>query len=443
MFLERWWWPIFIPIYALWVFPIFGVVEGGSLSKMAVAGLWLLVGLLISWINHPNVRLNDVIYLPRALLKHPPVLVAVLFGAWTLVSSSFAAYPGISFSGALNGFADGAIWNCTLCLIFVCVYLQTWRDPELKKRLAWAMLAAAVLMTAIGTLEVILQRGVLYANANPLVLPLVGFYGRGHLMGVLALAAGIGIALWFAGASWTLVAVSALSALMGYSFHRAPWLAILPTIPLGWWVTKRLRAALMAGLVIGCSIMFGIWAGTQAKTGVARDLGAENTLATRALLWKAALSGIAERPIPGWGGGQFQYDFYRFWSPEERKTFFRLEFGTVYTGVLGAGMINPIFQMTDPQGKPTTTLITLWKAHNQLLDVGVMWGLPGLVLYAVLVLFSLRGLLRLEPLAVGLLVYQFFLVTWFVILDAEGIFWALMGAATVLTKQAQAVRMDA
>jgi O-antigen ligase len=437
---ERWWWPAFIPVYALWVFPIPGLLDGGSPSKIAVATLWLIVGLIINWVAYPTLRLSDVVHLPRALLKHPPVLVALLFGIWTLLSSSFSNYPGISYSGTLNGLSDGAVWNCALCLVFVCVYIHTTRDPDLKRRMALSLLASASLMVVLGIVEIVTGRGLLYIVASAASLPIVGFYGRGHLMGILALAAGTGLALWFSGSKWVLIPVSALAALIGYSFHRAPWLAILPVIPLGWWVTKRLSMTLVAGLVVASSIAFGIFAGTQARTGVARDLSSENTLSTRGLLWKAAAGGIADRPLTGWGGGQFQYEFYRFWSMPERRTFFKLEFGTTYQGIMGEGKINPIFIYTDTKGNRKYTLISLWKAHNQLLDVGVMWGLPGLILYILLVLYSLRGTFKLEPLAVGLLIYQFYLITWYVIQDSEGIFFALMGAAAVFIKQAQAAK---
>lgn len=442
-FFERWWWPAFIPVYALWVFPIPGLLDGGSPSKIAVATLWLAVGLIINWVAYPTLRLSDIIHLPRALLKHPPVLVALLFGIWTLIASSFSDYPGISYSGTLNGLSDGAVWNCALCLVFVCVYIHTARDPDLKRRMALSLVASASLMVVLSGIEIVTGKGLFYNVASAASLPVVGFYGRGHLMGILALAAGAALALWFTGAKWALAPVSALAALIGYSFHRAPWLAILPVIPLGWWVTKRFSITFVAGLVVASSIALGIFAGTQARTGVARDLGSDNTLSTRGLLWKAAVSGIAQRPLTGWGGGQFQYEFYRFWSVPERKTFFKLEFGTVYLGVIGEGKINPIFKITDARGNRTNTLISLWKAHNQLLDVGIMWGLPGLILYILLVLYSLRGVFRLEPLAVGLLVYQFFLVSWYVIQDSEGIFFVLMGASAVFIKQAQASKPTA
>ena len=442
-FFERWWWPTFIPVYALWVFPIPGLLDGGSPSKIAVATLWLLVGLILNWVAYPTLRLSDVIHLPRALMRHMPVLIALLFGIWTLVASSFSDYPGISYSGTLYGLSDGAVWNCALCLIFVCVYVQTTRDADLKKRMALSLVVSASAMVVLGVIEIVSQKGILYFDAAPQTLPLIGFYGRGHLMGILALAAGTGLALWFTGSRWALISVVVLTALIGYSFHRAPWLAILPVIPLGWLVTKRFSVTLIAGLVVGFSIALGIFAGTQAKTGVSRDLGSENTLATRGLLWKAAVGGIAQRPLTGWGGGQFQYEFYRFWSIAERKTFFKLEFGTTYRDVIGEGKINPIFTITDAKGNRTATRVPLWKAHNQLLDIGVMWGLPGLILYILLVLYSLRGILKLEPLAVGLLVYQFFLITWFVLQDSEGIFFVLMGASTVYIKQAQASKHTA
>lgn len=442
-FFERWWWPAFIPVYALWVFPIPGLLDGGSPSKIAVATLWLLVGLTLNWVAYSTLRLSDTVHLPRALLKHPPVLVALLFGIWTLIASSFADYPGISYSGTLYGLSDGAVWNCVLCLIFVCVYLQTARDPDLKKRMALSLIISASVMVILAVIEIVMQKGLLYLDAPPSGLPLLGFYGRGHLMGILALAAGVGLALWFKGSRWALVSVAALSALIGYSFHRAPWLAILPAIPLGWWVTKRFSTALIAGVIVAGSIAVGIFVGTQAKTGVARDLGSENTLSTRGLMWKAAVGGIVERPITGWGGGQFQYSFYKFWSVEERKTFFKLEFGTKYLSIIGEGGINPIFVTSEGRDKRSSRLIIFWKAHNQVLDMGVMWGFPGIFFYVLLVLYSLRGIIRLEPLSVGLLVYQFFLITWFAIQDSEGLLFALMGAAAVYIKEAQAAKPTA
>lgn len=428
-FLDRWWWPAFIFVYALWVFPIPGLSAGGYPSKLVIGTVWLIVGLLLEWVSHPHLRLQDLKHLPLALKKHAPVAVALMFGAWTLIASLFSNYPGISFLGSLADSSDGAIWNAALMLIFCCVYVHCMRNPLLVRRLIGSLILTGCVLFGLAIVEFIFKKGFFYSDIRPSDLPLVSFYGKGHLMGIMAMSTAVALALWFRGQRWMILVVFGFMTLIALGFHRAPWLAVLAVIPLGMWRTRAWIPGLVAGVVIGVSIFLGTQIGTNAKTGVARDIRSEASLQSRSILWKAAFRGILARPLTGWGGGHFQHYFFQYLTDQELKDGFRIELGYKYRTVLGAGKVNPLFAVTTKDGQRITLSISLWKAHNQILDVGVMWGIPGIIFYIILVFFGIRGSLNLDPLSIGVLVYQIFLLTWFIPPDAEGMVFAIWGAA--------------
>jgi hypothetical protein len=429
---QRWWWPVFVVIYPLSAFLIPGVTNGVFQTKFIIATFWLLIGLVFEVHRQAGLRFSDIAQLPKALRFHLPVTVALCYGIWTLVCSATSSFPGISFLGSLGDSSDGGLWNFGLSLIFILVYIQVKQDQGLSNRLIYALLVLGSILFTLAMYEFFAKRGIFYPDVQVAVLPLVSFFGKGHLMGVMALICGVALALWFQGKKWTILPFGAFLTLISLSFHRAPWLAVLATIPIAYWKTRKLVLTVTVVAVAATAIILGTEIGKAGNTGIARDLSSGTTLSTRSLLWKAAAGGILARPITGWGGGNFQFHFFNYLTQKELEDAFRLEMGVTFRSIIGADNINPMFAITTLEGAKTAIFIPIWKAHNQILDVGLMWGIPGIIFYVILVYFGIRNAIQLDPLSIGMLVYQIFLITWFIPPDAEGAIFAIWGAACAI-----------
>jgi hypothetical protein len=210
-----------------------------DLPNMWIAIIWMLVGLILEWFAHPNLRFTDIKLLPTALFKHPIVLLALLFAGWTLLVSLFSRYPGLSFTGTLHDGSDGALWTCVLMIILILVYLQSTRDHSLPTKISWAFVAVTGLLVCFAFAEYFLQRGLFLVDMSAVALPVVTFLGRGHLMGTIAFGTGIALALWFHGKKWLGIPVFLTSVLLGIATHRAPWFALLLVIPFCWWIPRK------------------------------------------------------------------------------------------------------------------------------------------------------------------------------------------------------------
>ncbi len=425
---QQWWWVTFLPIYVFWFIPIPYLMGDTDLPNMWIAIIWMLVGLVLEWFAHPNLRFSDIKRLPTALIKHPIVLLALLFAGWTLLVSLFSRYPGLSFTGTLHDSSDGALWTCVQMIILVLVYLQSIRDNSLPIRLGWAFVAVTGLLVCFAFAEYILGQGIFLVGMNPVALPVVTFLGRGHLMGTIAFGVGTALALWFHGKKWLGIPIFITSILLGIASHRAPWLSLLLVIPFCWWKTKNLVTTFLAVLAIGVGVFVGIQV-LQTSGVTVRAVESGTTLSTRSILWKAAIGGIQAKPF-GWGGAHFNHFFYQFLSEKEIKESLKLELGMTFIKVIGVGELNPLFTVMTADKKTTSIGILLWKAHNQVLDIGLMWGIPGLLIYIAIFFHALRGLGVLNPLSVGVLVYAIFLLTWFIPPNIEALVMVVLGAAS-------------
>ncbi|BBL93750.1 hypothetical protein TthHC11_12840 [Thermus thermophilus] len=75
-----------------------------------------------------------------------------------------------------------------------------------------------------------------------------------------------------------------------------------------------------------------------------------------------------------------------------------------------------------------------WKAHNELLDLALMWGVPGALLFVVLTLGAMVSGLRGGEalLALGLGGYLIFSFLWYVPAEVKGTLWPLLGGLWAL-----------
>lgn len=161
-----------------------------------------------------------------------------------------------------------------------------------------------------------------------------------------------------------------------------------------------------------------------------RQLSSSTTAQTRYYIWKAALGGILERPVTGWGAGQFDMVWPRFLSKEELDKYAQREWGDKRVReVFLTPRASPVLLVVQADGTTAIKGVSIWKAHNQFLDIALLRGLVGLFCYLGLFLVCFRALGKFPPLAMGLFVYHAFLLLWFAPFHIEGTLWTVLGSA--------------
>lgn len=424
-----WWWFIFVVIYPLIFVPSERGFWGSNYAYHVIFTTFFVLGAtLFEWFLHPHLRLSDVRYLPKTIWQHKPVLLALLFGIWGILAAFFAPSPITALMGSLARNGDSALVSLLFSFVFVLIYIQAQRDKKVLIRISVGVVVSGVLLGLGALLEVALGKGLIYAP-SPADLPIVSFPQKGHLAGYLLATFGVTFAFWLRKPSWLLLAVLfLLSISLGLTYNRAAFVAIAVLIMLGFWRVPKL--GIVAMLVVGLGLIGGIqW--TQIRgVGGQKDLASVGSMQARLLFWKAAVRGVLERPIVGWGGGNFDYYWPKFLSPDEQEKFLRLETGThkMIEYVSSPGTI-PVWVVENAEGLRYTQSILLWKSHNQFLEVALQRGLVGLGLYMALLLFSFFAFVRINPGATGLWAYHIFLMLWFIPYFSEGVMWALFAIA--------------
>lgn len=435
VFLHQWWWPIYAAIYVLLFYPTFLVNPGTSLSNMLSEGylvrgyvtvFFLMVGFMLEWSAHPGLRLRDARHLLRALRNHPAVALALIYAFWSLVTTYFSIEPIAALMGSFYGSGDGALFGLALVGVFVLVYLQTIRDRELPRRLAWAVVISGVLMALLAVVEIVTRQGVMYP-IHPGSLPMVSFPQKGHLAGFFVLVVGILLGFLRRPTAVAIPALFVISVALGTTFNRA---ALLAVSFVGLWLVGKWRQMVVAGLVIGLGLSMGWFMVRALNSEGERELANNTTAQTRYYIWKAALGGILERPLTGWGAGQFDMVWPRFLSREDLDKYAQMEWGVKrIKDVFLTPRASPVLLVEETDGTVAIKGITVWKAHNQFLDIALLRGLVGLLCYIGLFWYVIRSLSKFPPLAMGLIVYHAFLLLWFAPFHIEGTLWAVLGGA--------------
>ena len=426
--LRRWWWPLFAFLYPLVVWPFGASHAGVVLAKHYFACFFLLGGLFLELTAYPQVHFAHLRYLPRFLRAHPPLLLGLFLALWMGLATVLSPEPQVALTGSVVDYSDGLVWGLMMVGVFALGYLRSLFDPELGRRVALGLLGGAGVLALGALAEVALHRG-LYYSTDPGNLPMVTFPGKGHLAGYFAL--GFGVAAGFfaqrrnaaSGALLLLMAVA-----LGLTFNRAGILALLGV---GLAVLLWRRQAGVWVLVLGL-LGVGMGWGTVRllnPQGERTELASGHTFFTRLYYWKAALGGIAARPLFGWGGGVFEHRWPAYLSHLELEQFVQSEFGkkgTTLLEVSNAPGGDPVFLLRHSDGVLEQMRIYLFRAHNGLLEYALKWGLPWVIPYLWLLFLCLRWLPGIHPPSLGLLGAWIFFLFWFPTPGIEGALWVLM-----------------
>ncbi|WP_155983259.1 O-antigen ligase family protein [Thermus sp. CCB_US3_UF1] len=422
-------WPTFAFLYPFVVLPWLPSHAGVVLAKHGFVLLFVLLGALLEMLAHPATRLGHLLHLPRKLRTQPVLALLFALALVMVLAALFSPERAVALTGSTHNYADGLVWSLMMLAVALLVYLRTREDPETPRRVAFGLVLGGSLLALLALAEVLMGRPLFYVRATPADLPLVTFPQKGHLSGYFVLTAGVALGLRN---PWGLF-LGALG--IGLAFNRAGLLALAVLALLALW--RAPRYGLLAGLVLALGVgtgMGAVWLASRGPVeggGTVREVASPSTFLTRLYYWKAALGGMAARPLLGWGGGVFEQRWPQFLHKEDLEAFLRTEFG--YTDaslveVANAPGGDPVFLLRKDDGSFVRLRLYLFRAHNQFLEVGLKWGLLGLGLYLALLLWGLRGLAGLHPAATGLLAVHAFFLFWFALPDGEGALWALWGA---------------
>lgn len=277
--------------------------------------------------------------------RHPAVLGGLGLGLWYTLAGFLSPSPVAAWSGV------SSLWSI---LVLVYVGVSTWREFE-RRFLEWLFAGAAVLQT------ILLIVGRLRGVDPILIFPGNSQYASFLFCAVVFLA----LARVFP-AGDRLVPVLTRVGWAGVSFAGIGGLFLLP-------VRSGLLALLVGALVfgatrfgsrgvIGVGCLLIVCFSVLSKSQISQRLKLDDPRAfKRTDIWRASLAGLGERPLLGWGPGQFENLYWRHGLPQDSE---------------------PVrFEMTTD------------RAHNEFLQYLVESGIPG-GLFALLAFF---GFFILEP----------------------------------------------
>ena len=406
---------IVVPIYAAIVKPIDISYRNTVLLEflMTVAGLqWLIF--LSAHCNISLICLKKMI--ARLGSSRSLFLLFVLF-VWVLVSS-LVNDPGFTLLGSVEDNTDASLYYLALIASAMLIARQTYSSISVYKKILSAVWLTGLALAAISAFEVLTGRSLLSVAVSS-QLPIATFLGKGHLAGYMLLPLSLSA---FTLTLAALFVVFLFSMTIGFTYNRSSWLgAALLAVPAArshgrQWM--RLFFTLALGISSGLLLV-----GVFARGGAPRALESPGTLEARFYYWLSAVRGVAERPLFGWGGGTYYMHWSEFLSDDELRLFFEKH------GYSLVGRGKYFFLLETPDGKRLLQRVTGWKAHNQFLDVALMWGIPGALMYILLLFYLVPGIKTGEPAATAILAYHMFLLFWFMPMIAGFSAWALWGAA--------------
>ena len=305
---------------------------------------------------------------PR-LLRHPVTVFVALWLIWTLLTSLTSTMPGISFKTLA--------YRMWFIAGFYLIAAQLFSRGTFSRRYIIAYSAGLTVVVVfflirVGSVGLLNQQfahsacypfyrdhtsfGASMAFLLPPLMVMLFSKGTGYSLRIVLLAI---ILLFTAG--------------FIFSYSRAAWVsliaAVVPAIILWLRLSPRILATVSAMFVIALVLSAGwIWERMDSTTedssaDLAQHLRSSSNISTdqsnleRINRWKSALKMFAEKPVTGWGPGTYQFNYGPFQKAADR-TIISTDFGD-------AG-----------------------NAHSEYLGALSESGLPGALLFLLIVIFS-------------------------------------------------------
>lgn len=346
-------------VQMVWVSPIFasllvwhGVIFPHTNGKMIFMSSLMMLGIaLFTFINKQDIVL--------------PKLSLILIALW--VSAIISTIAGIDPLQSLWGTDTRAfgLWIVTIVLLYHILSVQMFHTSKQHERfMLWGILAM-ITLAWIPALKELMQVGatrvtsvfgnpILYAN-TALFGIFIGGYLYSKTQGMwryvsIFLAIGAGIAVIMTQTRGAILGVIAglIACAVLYSIKKRPSKKIM----------NRTAGALMGVIVILIAIQGTSISSTLGLDRILTTNYLESSASQRLLMWKSALQGVSQKPLFGWGPENYDYFFDKNFDPQH------VAFGLSQT----------------------------WsdRAHNEFIDMLIMQGVLGLLLYIGLFIYALK-----------------------------------------------------
>jgi O-antigen ligase len=430
--LQRVWWVIYvflIPIFISQIPTEFTRVayDREKLVMIVVAG-----GLLLEILSRPALRFSDIQYIPRNMKAHPSIFWVLMFTIWGFLNILFTSEPIIALTGSLREGGDGAIWYAILGLSFILLYIRLISDFIFVRWITFSLILSGVFIGAFGLAEYFLQRP-FFMPVETDSLPILMYPQKGHLAIVISLL--LGIFVWTFEVKFSfflktvlLLSIVILSFCLGLTLNRTAYLSIVPIFLLSFFYRQKLPTVILSAVFI----FFGYQVTFLNASSKAKVVESTATLETRLLMIKAGISGIFQKPILGWGAGEFQMSWPDYLDKNDLSRFMKLEFGKKYISHNKTSfVIQQDFEVGGIKQTKGLYTITAWKVHNQFIEIAILRGIPGLLMYLVLLWLVMR---RINPWSIGIIAIHTVLLMWFLTWQSDGIFWVVMALAAATTQ---------
>jgi hypothetical protein len=432
---RRYWWAGYVVLYAILFYPLQNPNASGSTQiRLLLSFFAVLGGFFLTWTAYPDLRLSNIKNIVPFAKKHPAPFVALSFGFWAIFSSLFSKIPIIGILGDLNSNVDGAFGTVLLSLVFFLVYFEVIRDQKIKDVLILAMQYLLITFIIFAVIEVILRKSFLIPSALISDLPVLNFGSNGHLAGFIILLTGGFFSFLTTNFQNTLFLLLISSFTIGLAFSKAPYASFAAT-SFFFALNKKFKIALASAVVIAIGALLGFGFIFLVNQAFKRDLTEPVQYQGRVILYKIALKGVLAQPIFGYGGPQFQDAWRKFVTPDELAQFFKAFYLVTYVRTIrdeNTGI--EMFQVLNDKNQPSFMSLSTWKAHDQFLDIALMWGLVGLALYLWLISFSFKNLMKFDFFALSIFAYMIWNLFWYMTIEAEGIFFVILAVSCVQNK---------
>jgi O-antigen ligase len=388
------------------------------------------VGFLLELLLHPHLHFTDLRKFKSFFIQNRILALVSLFAIWGIFSSFFSTEPAIALTGVLNFGGDGSLWYLCLSFLFFLIYIRALYDKFFLGTITRAFILSGFAIAILAIIEFVNQNTMI-SFAQPSDLPVLMYPQKGHLGVVLSI----------------FIAVSLFSYQKSNMIRNVLMLFIILITSFGLGITGNRSVYLVFGLIflfivykkqnvlVFCTALafFHLgFMGLSLGTSGTKELSNAFTLQTRLYMVKSGLNGILAKPIFGWGAGEFQTQWANFLKKEDLTQFMRMEFRHEYLS-----HINNIFIVayeTTVNGVVQAKgqyLVRAFKVHNQFLEIGILRGIPGLVMYVLILVMLIR---RANPWSVAVISFHGVLMLWFLTNQSDAILWLAMGAAAASTQ---------
>lgn len=390
---------------------------------------------LVIWLGHRALKISGA---------RPLMLLLVMFLGWLAISAWLTDNWEVTWWGPRDR-ADGVAMHALYGLVLLAGWVLYHQEvTQIRVRNVFAIGGVLLALWSLGQqLSVI---GVVGGNSIQGVVATVagGPLGhRGYMGGALALLLPSalmvmrrsGRAAW-----WSWVGAALITWALAGTYTRGTWLAGIAGV--GWlaiWGWRRLPVRVWLAVPIGLCL----FASTFALREPVRDFsGAKGLLdgSQRTVLWNSAFYGIVQRPIFGWGA-------LGVWRAMAARPTSELLREQEVTNVVTAHRLSrsademPAIAVTFSDGKRGVVRTPVNKVHNEYLDYALTYGIPGALMFTVLLGWAIWSGRMLAPaLSAGLVAYAVYLLTWPEVIRFAPIAWFMMGICLASGKRSNTLR---